>query len=87
MLLMEMRCALIGEGYVNHEIYNEKFWRFSIKQRVKQSAICAGQPQSSIRCIVQFPGKAMQDLNVLRILIIFQQLTKLRREKMFECPL
>jgi hypothetical protein len=59
MLLMEMKCALIGEGCDNHEICNEESWRISIKQTVKHSAVCAGQPQASIGYIVQFPDKAV----------------------------
>jgi hypothetical protein len=59
MLLMEMKCALIGESYENHEMCNEDSWRISIKQTVKQTAVCAGLPQTSIRYIVQFPDKAV----------------------------
>ena len=39
-------------------IYEES-WRISIKQTVKQIAVCAGQQQTSIRYIVQFPDKAL----------------------------
>jgi hypothetical protein len=43
----------------NREMCSEESWRISIKQTVKQSAVCAGEPQTSIRYIVQFQDKAV----------------------------